>query len=485
MNDNWLEIVETLQPYIKGNSSETKYQQEIENCLKFLGWRSSNKTMQSQVTIPIGNKNSIRPDIVLYKSESPVLPIEIKRPGNTCNEKQENQLMSYMRQLKLNVGLYIGENIQLYYDNPDDHDNPIKVLVADLKNNDINGAVLCDLLNYEHFDIYKLEDFCKERYNQIIARNNLQQRLSEFFSSDNAVKNVMLLIKDKFVKEGYDRVVLDEEFCKLSLDINWNKEVGKLNKESIPDSGNDITSKFKFFSFDGTNFYCKRRFVLELIKKYIKDNPNITFIDLERQFPSQLHTPSLGVVKTWESVRERIAAHSDLKNRYFLKDILVLSDGTKVVVNNQWGTHFPKFLDRAKVLYPKITGSEDKLGIAKGIRNLDLSFQALNENKRKSATKIKLTLEDGNVIMRSDSTSTIKDFIEHIGVDKVASLNLPGRKNTPFICKERSREYGKYQHEMNHGYFLLLNHSTAALKRIIERIAIKLGTTVQVEILDK
>ncbi len=54
MNENWIEIVTTLQPYIKCNSTETKYQQEIENCLKFLGWRSSNKTMQSQVTIPIG-----------------------------------------------------------------------------------------------------------------------------------------------------------------------------------------------------------------------------------------------------------------------------------------------------------------------------------------------------------------------------------------------------------------------------------------------
>ena len=66
MNDNWIEIVETLQPCIAGNFTELRYQQEIENCLKYLGWRSSNKTMQSQVTINIGNNNFIRPDIVLY-----------------------------------------------------------------------------------------------------------------------------------------------------------------------------------------------------------------------------------------------------------------------------------------------------------------------------------------------------------------------------------------------------------------------------------
>lgn len=34
MNDNWMEIVYTLQPYIECNSIEPKYQQEIENCLR-------------------------------------------------------------------------------------------------------------------------------------------------------------------------------------------------------------------------------------------------------------------------------------------------------------------------------------------------------------------------------------------------------------------------------------------------------------------
>lgn len=41
--------------------------------------------------------------------------------------------MSYMRQLKLNVGLYIGEKIQLYYDIPNDGENPICVFTAEIK----------------------------------------------------------------------------------------------------------------------------------------------------------------------------------------------------------------------------------------------------------------------------------------------------------------------------------------------------------------
>lgn len=73
MKDNWIEFVNLLQPYISGNSTETKYQQEIEYCLRLLGWKSSNQSMHLQVTINIGNNNPIRPDIVIYKNDLPVL----------------------------------------------------------------------------------------------------------------------------------------------------------------------------------------------------------------------------------------------------------------------------------------------------------------------------------------------------------------------------------------------------------------------------
>lgn len=59
MNENWPEIVETLIPYFETNSVEGDYQREIENCLKFLGWKKTNGTMVSQYTLPIGNSNSI------------------------------------------------------------------------------------------------------------------------------------------------------------------------------------------------------------------------------------------------------------------------------------------------------------------------------------------------------------------------------------------------------------------------------------------
>lgn len=72
--------------------------------------------------------------------------------------------MSYMRQLKLNVGLYIGEKIQLYYDIPNDGENPICVFTAEIKKEDTNGSIICDLLSYDKFNLEKIETFCNEQY---------------------------------------------------------------------------------------------------------------------------------------------------------------------------------------------------------------------------------------------------------------------------------------------------------------------------------
>ena len=67
MKDNWLEIYDILSYCINNGVTESTYQREIENCFKILGWRKANNTLQSQVTIPIGRNNFIRPDLLLQK----------------------------------------------------------------------------------------------------------------------------------------------------------------------------------------------------------------------------------------------------------------------------------------------------------------------------------------------------------------------------------------------------------------------------------
>ncbi len=108
------------------------------------------------------------------------------------------------------------------------------------------------------------------------------------------------------------------------------------------------------YSFNGKGPFNKRRFVLEVIKDYVRTHPSVTLMDLENRFPSILHTTRInGVVRKYEDVMQRVVASPDLKKRFFLKpdEIIHLADGTRVTVHNQWGSCFPAFLEVAEQLY--------------------------------------------------------------------------------------------------------------------------------------
>ena len=80
----------------------------------------------------------------------------------------------------------LGEKIQLYYDIPNDGENSHLVyLPAEIKKEDTNGSIICDLLSYDKFNLEKIETFCNEQYKKIQARNNLHRRVSEFLSEGN------------------------------------------------------------------------------------------------------------------------------------------------------------------------------------------------------------------------------------------------------------------------------------------------------------
>lgn len=367
MNDNWIEIVETLKPYFATNSIEGKYQHEIENCLKMLGWKKSNSTMEPQFTLQIGNCNSIRLDIVLQHNGGkdelrPVLPIEIKRPCNVHTEKQDGQLKSYMRQLRLNVGLYIGESIQLFYDNPDDQEPPVCVLFANIDAEDKNGAIICDLLNYSEFSSINLETFCRKQYDELKAKQDIHRYMLEFFNGTDSISNILKLLKEKFINEGFDAGIVEEELKKVTISAHYGiLEQTCTNPSSLP-SGHSLLNDSKKFSDDrnpdrtqysfGKNYYGKGRFVLELIKQFITDHDGISFSNLITYFPDNLHSKTLGVIRRYEDVRLAMEHNNDLRRRYFLKpqDRLKLKDGTEVIVNNQWGatSYFPRFLEFIK-----------------------------------------------------------------------------------------------------------------------------------------
>lgn len=109
------------------------------------------------------------------------------------------------------------------------------------------------------------------------------------------------------------------------------------------------------YSINGGEPLNKRRFVLEVVKMYVQEHPNVSLMELELRFPSSIHrSKANGVVRRYDDVMRRVADHPNLAIRFFLnpEDLIQLSDGTKVTVHNQWGgEEFDNFLKIARSLF--------------------------------------------------------------------------------------------------------------------------------------
>lgn len=107
------------------------------------------------------------------------------------------------------------------------------------------------------------------------------------------------------------------------------------------------------YLFNG-NMYGKGRLVLALVKKYVEDNPDVTFAELERVFPKKLEG-SWGVFDTVESAMD-IFNRSKRKRHFLAPDEIVQLQDEKIVVCTQWGTrNIDNILEKAKQLKYEIT----------------------------------------------------------------------------------------------------------------------------------
>ena len=151
---------------------------------------------------------------------------------------------------------------------------------------------------------------------------------------------------------------------KLQMEVTFDKDKG-LNMQLIDQVDRKPTSIIKDadsvstrdtskYSIDGGEPLKKRRFVLAVVRKYVESHPDITYEQLRERFPDSLSgSPLHGVFRPYEEILRELQTQPDLEKRFFLEseDLITLSDGTRLTVYNQWGQHFPNFLEVATQLH--------------------------------------------------------------------------------------------------------------------------------------
>ena len=174
MQETWKRFVYPLIEDKKLDVEEEPYHRHIENQLMLLGWEPWKGEVIHKQSLRIGNRNRMEPEILIARDNEYQFVIEVKRPGNTQIKEEITQLESYMRQLKLDVGIYIGEHIEVFYDKPNSN-HVLSVFKLAIELDEKRGSRFVDLFSKENFSKESIVDFCEERIQEIQRQNSLNK----------------------------------------------------------------------------------------------------------------------------------------------------------------------------------------------------------------------------------------------------------------------------------------------------------------------
>lgn len=174
MIEKWNYFVYDLCEAKKKDVDEDSFHTLIETQLQHLGWAKFKGDICHKPNIHIGNSNRIEPDILIKRGGEDEFVIEVKRPSHKQSKKDVEQLLSYMRLLKLSVGIYMGEHIEIFYDMPSSKE-AVSIMKVPLEIDNKLGAKFVDKFLKDNFSRESIVDFCEERIQEIQRQNSLNE----------------------------------------------------------------------------------------------------------------------------------------------------------------------------------------------------------------------------------------------------------------------------------------------------------------------
>lgn len=355
MDYHWKDIYSEFSEAQNATLSEKDFQHRISSIFKlYLRWSNN---IVAEENIHIGSAHSIRPDFVLYQDDVPQVVIEAKKPVHSQTVRNREQLYSYMRQKKVDFGLYIGECIQLYYDNPEDKEIPNLIFTINYDSASPFGDDFVRLFTYDSFSEMDLKAFCEQKLKEIVTQQELQSERDKLIS-DSRAQYVKELLSVAYSSKGYTSEwigkILDGLMINISEEVNTslapmnNQETSpKLYIKPMKNSTLDYTH----YTIDGQGDYGKGELAWECFNLY-QSKKGMTFAELQREFGRKIK--SLSEINEWK----KSTSDKSKDTRWFEQNFFVSSDGIKYALTTQIGKgNISFYIDLAKkighVINPK------------------------------------------------------------------------------------------------------------------------------------
>lgn len=316
---DWSSICRSMR--YANTQTEIEYQNSLKDLLleNGLGW--SDEQISEQPTLQLGSTERLIPDIVVSKDDKNKFVIEIKKPSHIKTQKNIEQLVSYMKQLEVPVGIYIGDEIEVYYKKIGDGSRPVSVLRAIFDANEAGGPDFVSLFSEDKFSVDSILEYIKKQESKLKFKSDVDRLLSEI-TSDKFQKDVFDALKKYLVERGENVDVIESALSQVVFNVSI------LASESLNAEGrasNDGIRESNGVSQMKRNNGTVQRYAYGLIRQILEKNYALRFRQLYELFGRK------NFIEDINQVRDT--------RRWFMdeNDIIKTVDGTKVVVSNQWG----------------------------------------------------------------------------------------------------------------------------------------------------
>lgn len=223
--EKWNEIAYLLSENLQTDLSETDFGQKVIQALRILDWKEYKGEIEKEHSLQFGSVNKLRPDFIIKSDDKRLFVIEIKLPTIPINSTFQRQLFSYMRQLKLDYGILIGQAIQIFYDgNLINQEDPILLETIQFKANSEKGEKFVELFCKETYSTELLKSFTLNSLKKINRKED-HKKLTEKILTENYQEKISELIKQDFLNE-YDGELIESVLKELKIEIkNKNSEI--------------------------------------------------------------------------------------------------------------------------------------------------------------------------------------------------------------------------------------------------------------------
>ena len=249
--EKWNKLCYYLSEKIQTDITETEFESIVEKGLEILGWDEFSGDFEIRPNYQLGSsKDRMTPDFVVKSNQTgeKLFVIEIKRPKVSLSNQNQVQLSTYMRQFKLDFGILIGPQIQVFYDG-EFNKNEKATLIENIefKRNNEKGKQFTELFAKDEFNKDSLTEFAEKAFKKINEKQT-EKEIKNKLLSDNFKETVSEIILEKLSVE-YDINLVARVLKDIKLEIS-EKYKEQITIEGIERSENNRYSRIGNGNFE-------------------------------------------------------------------------------------------------------------------------------------------------------------------------------------------------------------------------------------------